>query len=105
MRAHRWYDVTRRLRTARNFSVQREVSIGDVKVPLRTPEHPELVPRGYLAGLNVPEVLEHIRWIVQKRIMSQDIFLLGFPTSLRRRIVMAAAELCDWEVLCGTLSS
>jgi hypothetical protein len=77
----------------------REVAIGDVKVSLRAPESPELVPRGYLQSLSGPEVLEHMRWIIQKRIMSQDIFLLGFPTNLRRRLVMAAAELCDWEVL------
>lgn len=74
------------------------MSIGDVHYPLRTPKRPDLVPRGYLEKLSGPEVLEHIRWVVQKRLMNQDIFLLGFPTSLRRRLVMAAAELCDWEV-------
>lgn len=83
---------------SRPQSVQRSVSIGDVHIPLDIPERPDLVPRGYFDALSCPEVLEHIRWIAQKRIMKQDIFLLGLPSSLRRRVVMAAAELCDWEV-------
>ena len=85
----------------RLLSSKKHVSIGNVKVSLRNPERPDLVPRGYFDTLSGPEVLEHIRWIVQKRLMNQDIFLLGFPTNLRRRLIMAAAELCDWEVFQG----
>ena len=80
-------------------SENKYVSIGDLKFPIRSPNRLDLVPRGYFDTLSGPEVLEHIRWIAQKRLMNQDIFLLGFPTNLRRRIIMAAAELCDWEVL------
>jgi hypothetical protein len=83
----------------RSSSSNNRVTIGDVSVPVSDAARPELVPHGYYSSLSGGiEVVEHIRWLMQKRKMGQDIFLLGYPSNFRRRLVMAAAELCNWEV-------
>ena len=79
------------------------VEIGDVKVPINNPKNPELVPHGNLHFWgnsldNAPqEVLGHLRWMAQKSLLGQDIFLTGPPSSNRRRLILSLAELCGWE--------
>jgi hypothetical protein len=73
--------------------------VGDLVEAPRMPRTPELIPRGYLNGIeSIPEFVGHIRWLLQKHRLGQDVFLMGFPTSLRRQVVMAAAELFNWEI-------
>ena len=77
------------------------VQIGDVTVPVHPARRPELVPKGYLkkfGDLKSPEVIAHMRWIAQKYVIGQDICLLSHPGPLARHLVLALAELCDWEV-------
>jgi hypothetical protein len=58
-----------------------------------------LVPKDDHLGIAFPPEIEgHFRWIIQKSRMNQDIILLGLPSSLRRRIVMALAKSEGWEV-------
>lgn len=43
-------------------------------------------------------VLHHLRWMLQKDLLGQDIFLIGKPGPLRRSIVMQFLELTQREL-------
>lgn len=43
-------------------------------------------------------VLHHLRWMLQKDLLGQDIFLIGRPGPLRRSIVMQFLELTQREL-------
>lgn len=104
LRSPRWRWSRPLLARTSSFSSSRDrneprLVVGDLEEAPRTARTPELVPRGYLNGIeNIPEFVAHIRWLLQKHRLGQDVFLMGFPTSLRRHVVMAAAELFNWEV-------
>ena len=58
------------------------VTLGDVTLPLKEPEAAELVPTGYLTALwdRLPQShLRHIKWLMQKEAIGQDVFLIGPP--------------------------
>ncbi|XP_062831671.1 von Willebrand factor A domain-containing protein 8 isoform X2 [Anolis carolinensis] len=74
------------------------VTIGDVSYKLRTPRNPELVPRNYISDSLAQSVIQHLRWIMQKDILGQDVFLIGPPGPLRRSIAMQYLELTKREV-------
>lgn len=42
--------------------------------------------------------LSHLRWIMQKDNLAQDVFLIGKPGSLRRTLAMSYLELTQREV-------
>ncbi len=50
------------------------------------------------------ETLEHLRWLMQKDSMGQDVFLLGVPGPHRRRLIMMYCELVGREVEFVTVS-
>jgi MoxR-like ATPase len=91
------------LATSSGSAQQEFVEIGDIKVPLNDPKFPELVPSGNLHywGRDLDhapaEVIGHLRWMAQKSLLGQDIFLTGPPTGNRRRLILTLAELCGWE--------
>ncbi|MBZ3884085.1 von Willebrand factor A domain-containing protein 8 [Sciurus carolinensis] len=64
------------------------VNIGDVSYKLRTPKNPELVPQNYISVSPTQSVVQHLRWIMQKDLLGQDVFLIGPPGPLRRSIAM-----------------
>ena len=78
------------------------VSIGDVSIPMFHAANPDLVPSGYLpaagAGSLPQSTLAHLRWLMQKDRLGQDVFLLGPPGAERRRLIMAYCELVGREV-------
>ncbi|XP_052868127.1 von Willebrand factor A domain-containing protein 8 [Anopheles cruzii] len=79
------------------------IEIGDVEKEIEAPRHPELVPTGYVPGASEsPELsqtrLHHLRWMLQKDKLDQDMMLLGRPGRLRRELVMQYAELTRREV-------
>ncbi|XP_075419136.1 von Willebrand factor A domain-containing protein 8 [Tenrec ecaudatus] len=74
------------------------VSIGDVSYKLKTPTSPELVPQNYISDSLAQSVIQHLRWIMQKDLLGQDIFLIGPPGPLRRSIAMQYLELTKREV-------
>ena len=82
-----------------NFIIQRHkstISIGDVTKVLKEPLNPENVPRSYLPKDedNLPkETLKHLKWILQKDLLGQDIFLIGRPGPLRRQLALQYCEL------------
>ncbi|XP_002741241.2 von Willebrand factor A domain-containing protein 8-like, partial [Saccoglossus kowalevskii] len=74
------------------------VSIGDVSIQLQTPKKPELVPTKYIPDTPPQTLMRHLRWIMQKDLLGQDVFLIGPPGPFRREIVMQYAELTKREV-------
>jgi len=62
------------------------------------PKNPELVPKNYLPK-NIPnETLRDLKWIMQKDLLGQDIFLLGRPGRLRRELAQQYLELTQREM-------
>uniref|UniRef100_H2YJD5 VWFA domain-containing protein n=1 Tax=Ciona savignyi TaxID=51511 RepID=H2YJD5_CIOSA len=76
------------------------VSIGNVQVPVKTPKNPELVPYAYvLENAELPQsALRHMKWMAQKDLLGQDVFLIGPPGPLRRVLAMQYLELTRKEV-------
>ncbi|EYC24830.1 hypothetical protein Y032_0013g2127 [Ancylostoma ceylanicum] len=76
------------------------LKIGSVRLPVVEAVRPELVP-ARLSGAAVHpssnEVLAHLKWLLQKEILGQDVFLMGVPGSLRSDIVLQYLELCNRE--------
>ncbi|CAM9850949.1 unnamed protein product, partial [Heterosigma akashiwo] len=72
-----------------------------------SPSNPSLIPHGYLprnadGSLDLAALdqgtLGHLRWMMQKDALNQDIFLLGSPGPERMRLVMQFCELMNKEV-------
>ncbi|XP_039499673.1 von Willebrand factor A domain-containing protein 8 [Drosophila santomea] len=84
--------------------VEDSLTIGDVSVRLRKPKHPQLVPQQYVkyaedGTLQLSQsALHHLRWMLQKDALRQDMFLLGQPGPLRRQLAMQFLELTQREV-------
>ncbi|XP_072214400.1 von Willebrand factor A domain-containing protein 8 [Excalfactoria chinensis] len=74
------------------------VTIGDVSFKLKTPKNPEFVPQNYMTDSLAQSVAQHLRWIMQKDLLGQDVFLIGPPGPLRRSIAMQYLELTKREV-------
>ncbi|CEG83438.1 hypothetical protein RMATCC62417_17358 [Rhizopus microsporus] len=77
----------------------KSVRIGDVVMEVYPPANPELVPE--LQGPfyeGAQDILRHLRWIMQKDKLGQDIFLLGPPGPLRRNLVIKYAEMTQREI-------
>ncbi|GAB1299118.1 von Willebrand factor A domain-containing protein 8 [Apodemus speciosus] len=74
------------------------VNIGDVSYKLKTPKNPELVPQNYISESPAQSIVQHLRWIMQKDLLGQDVFLIGPPGPLRRSVAMQYLELTKREV-------
>uniref|UniRef100_A0A7N8XB65 von Willebrand factor A domain-containing protein 8 n=1 Tax=Mastacembelus armatus TaxID=205130 RepID=A0A7N8XB65_9TELE len=74
------------------------VTIGEITYKLKTPQNPELVPVKHISGTVPQTVAQHLRWIMQKDLLGQDVFLIGPPGPLRRSIAMQYLELTKREV-------
>ncbi|XP_076011540.1 von Willebrand factor A domain-containing protein 8 isoform X2 [Genypterus blacodes] len=81
-----------------NTSAGDTVKIGDISYQLKTPKNPELVPVKHISGTLPQTVAQHLRWIMQKDLLGQDVFLIGPPGPLRRSIAMQYLELTKREV-------
>ncbi|XP_041857473.1 von Willebrand factor A domain-containing protein 8 [Melanotaenia boesemani] len=74
------------------------VMIGEIAYKLKTPQNPELVPVKHISDIMPQMVVQHLRWIMQKDLLGQDVFLIGPPGPLRRSIAMQYLELTKREV-------
>lgn len=77
----------------------KSVRIGDVVMQVIPAKNPELVPEiqgPFYEGSQ--DILRHLRWIMQKDKLGQDIFLLGPPGPLRRNLIMKYAEMTQREI-------
>lgn len=54
-----------------------QVSIGDITVTVRPPRNVEVVPVKYLQDTPPQSILHHLKWIMQKDGLKQDVFLIG----------------------------
>ncbi|EDW00287.1 von Willebrand factor A domain-containing protein 8 [Drosophila grimshawi] len=81
-----------------------QITIGDVTMPLVKPKEPHLVPHKYVnyapdGTLQLTQTaLHHLRWMLQKDSLKQDMFLLGAPGPMRRHLVMQFLEVTDREL-------
>eukprot|EP00124_Ichthyophonus_hoferi_P000794 Ihof_evm21s32 gene=Ihof_evmTU21s32 len=97
-------DVSKELSYPTNPSLvpSGRIVLGDVSKELSYPTNPSLVPSGYIKkdqSSYTPgsitlcqEVLGHLRWMVQKDTLGQDMFLIGPPGPMKRHIAMAFCE-------------
>ena len=78
----------------------KSITIGDVTKNISLPLRSELVPTKYLPkDSEIPaETLKHLKWIMQKDILGQDVFLIGRPSPLRRQLAMQYLELTQREL-------
>jgi len=83
---------------------KRLVTIGSVSKPVSAPAHPELVPKNYLPAEIPRETMKDLKWMMQKDLLGQDIFLLGRPGPLRRQLAQQYLELTDREMEYVSLS-
>ncbi|KAG7233757.1 hypothetical protein INR49_006616 [Caranx melampygus] len=81
-----------------NTSSGDTVKIGEITYKLKTPQNPELVPVKHISDSLPQTVAQHLRWIMQKDLLGQDVFLIGPPGPLRRSIAMQYLELTKREV-------
>ncbi|XP_064165757.1 von Willebrand factor A domain-containing protein 8 [Anguilla rostrata] len=81
-----------------NTSSGDTVKIGELSFRLKAPRNPELVPIKHMTGSMPQTVAQHLRWIMQKDLLGQDVFLIGPPGPLRRSIAMQYLELTKREV-------
>uniref|UniRef100_UPI0037E9A655 von Willebrand factor A domain-containing protein 8 n=1 Tax=Semicossyphus pulcher TaxID=241346 RepID=UPI0037E9A655 len=81
-----------------NTSAGDTVMIGEIAYKLKTPKNPELVPVKHISDSLPQTVAQHLRWIMQKDLLGQDVFLIGPPGPLRRSIAMQYLELTKREV-------
>ena len=50
------------------------------------------------ASPNAPqEMLQHLKWLLQKEKLGQDVFLIGAPGYIRSHVVLQYLELCNRE--------
>ena len=82
-----------------------KVWIGDISRPRSESMRWQYIPTGFGEGLDrtaeegdTQETLHHLRWMMQKDTLAQDMFLLGGPGVARRRLTMRYAELLNREV-------
>ncbi|XP_066591206.1 von Willebrand factor A domain-containing protein 8 [Prorops nasuta] len=79
------------------------VAIADVSKIVKSARNVEYVPRKYLINPS-QEIMKHLKWMLQKDILGQDIFLMGAPGTRKRHIAMSYVELIGKEVEFITLS-
>ena len=76
-----------------------KVKIGDVELFVFQDALPTHVPSNYLPFFtDAQDILAHLRWIAQKDILSQDMFLIGPPGPLKRQLVLHYAQLTQREI-------
>jgi MoxR-like ATPase len=92
------------LRACSTAAGDNTVSIGNVSMQLSEPKNPELVPVGYYRQGMPRELLANLRWMMQKDLLGQDIFLVGPPGPHRRQLALAYCELTKREVEILTIS-
>ena len=85
----------------------RRIRVGDVELSYPVAPRAELVPRLYSfdAFTSSQRMLSHIRWMLQKDALGQDMFLLGPPGATRRRLAMWFGELTGREVESVTITN
>ncbi|XP_075977606.1 von Willebrand factor A domain-containing protein c12.2 [Anticarsia gemmatalis] len=88
----------------RAYSSEDKVTIGDVSKEIKDPKKVEYVPRKYLTIEDAEikslsqSTLRNLRWMMQKDLLGQDMFLLGRPGPSRRKVALQYLELTQREL-------
>ncbi|XP_069677328.1 von Willebrand factor A domain-containing protein 8 isoform X2 [Periplaneta americana] len=82
----------------RTFANGYQVTIGDVTKQVKPAKKPQYVPVKYLDQEPSQEILQHLRWMLQKDVLGQDMFLIGRPGPLRRQLAMQYLEMTGREL-------
>ncbi|XP_023941851.1 von Willebrand factor A domain-containing protein 8 [Bicyclus anynana] len=88
----------------RAYSSEGRVTIGNVSKEITTPKKVEYVPKKYLIAEEAQlkslsqSTLRNLRWMMQKDILGQDMFLLGRPGPSRRKVALQYLELTQREI-------
>ncbi|CAH0692016.1 unnamed protein product [Spodoptera exigua] len=88
----------------RSYSSEDKVTIGDVSKEIKSPKKVEYVPRKYLTIEDTEikslsqSTLRNLRWMMQKDLLGQDMFLLGRPGPSRRKVALQYLELTQREL-------
>lgn len=85
------------LNNLRAYISNDKVAIGDVSKVVKRANRPEYVPRNYYNDSVSQSTMHHLRWMMQKDELGQDIFLLGPPGPRRRSVAMQYLELTNRE--------
>ncbi|XP_056637109.1 von Willebrand factor A domain-containing protein 8 isoform X2 [Diorhabda sublineata] len=86
-----------RIYNLKRYISNESVAFGNIVKEVKPTRNPECVPVKYYAS-NIPQSnLHHLRWIMQKDILNQDIFLLGPPGPRKRHLAMQYLELTNRE--------
>eukprot|EP00081_Caenorhabditis_elegans_P026604 NP_510161.2 Von (von) Willebrand factor A domain containing [Caenorhabditis elegans] len=84
--------------TASTSSKPSTLTIGSVSVQLQDAKNPDFVPAFYGQKNNPPQdLLPHLRWLIQKDKLKQDVFLLGVPGKIRLELVLRYLEATNRE--------
>ncbi|CAG9833145.1 unnamed protein product [Diabrotica balteata] len=81
----------------KKYSSKESVSLGNIVKEISNAERPEYVPIKYYNDDIPKSSLHHLKWILQKDLLNQDIFLLGPPGPRRRHLAMQYLELTNRE--------
>uniref|UniRef100_A0A8R1DMQ4 ATPase dynein-related AAA domain-containing protein n=1 Tax=Caenorhabditis japonica TaxID=281687 RepID=A0A8R1DMQ4_CAEJA len=74
------------------------LTIGSVSVKLQESKNPDFVPAYYGLKSQPPQdLLPHLRWLIQKDKLKQDVFLLGVPGKIRLELVLRYLEATNRE--------
>lgn len=84
--------------TASTSSKPSTLTIGTVSVKRHDATNPDFVPAYYgLKGQPPQDLLPHLRWLIQKDKLKQDVFLLGVPGKIRLELVLRYLEATNRE--------
>lgn len=86
------------------------VTLGEVTIEVERPKHEENVPnvgkaKEYGYDLPLPELLNHLQWMMKKLKLGQDIFLIGPPGPVRRWLAFLLAKTLRREIEYQSLTS
>lgn len=80
------------------------VEIDGIKLTVDAPSNPELVPKLYLNKSPSQTVLHHLKWMISKDLIGQDMYLLSPPGPYPRHLALSFGELVSREVEFVSLS-
>ncbi|CAG9772643.1 unnamed protein product [Ceutorhynchus assimilis] len=83
--------------STRSYASSETVTIGKIVKDLKKVEKEEFVPRLYYKNDLPQTTAHHLRWIMQKDILGQDVFLIGPPGPRKRVLAMQYIELTNRE--------
>ncbi|GFG34443.1 hypothetical protein Cfor_05032 [Coptotermes formosanus] len=82
----------------KSYSSDYHVTVGDVTKEVKPAKNPQFVPCKYLNKELSQQSLQHLRWMLQKDLLGQDVFLIGRPGPLRRHLAMQYLEMTGREL-------